>query len=135
MLRSLLILFLMLARGSGCVTSKPDTNDKTNFHKQSSAKRVSGEKTSCSASCKFRVPKRLELSPVRFLKHVSDKVVSALNFLSRRRRSSPSVPSSGRSNPSIAPIDSHRAEAINDCIEFINSSSLQRTNYTPASSC
>ncbi|KAJ4705345.1 putative JOSEPHIN-like protein [Melia azedarach] len=36
---------------------------------------------------------------------------------------SPAVSSSGRSKPSVIPVDSHRSEAIEDCIEFINSSS------------
>ncbi|KAI7982453.1 hypothetical protein LOK49_LG15G01271 [Camellia lanceoleosa] len=103
--------------------------------------RASGEKTRFpTRSSRFRVPTRSELSsPVKFLKRLGDKVVAAMNFVSRRqrqrRRRSPSnvSSSSGRSNPSIAPLDSHhRAEAISDCIEFINSSSsLQRSNSVP----
>ncbi|KAL7173234.1 hypothetical protein ACSBR2_032662 [Camellia fascicularis] len=139
----------MSARGSGRVSSKPDTNEKTktkkktttSTHNHNSTDRASGEKSRFpTTSCRFRVPTRSELSsPVKFLKRLGDKVVAAMNFVSRRqrqrrRRSSSNVSSSsGRSNPSIAPLDSHhRAEAISDCIEFINSSSsLQRSNSVP----
>lgn len=47
------------------------------------------------------------------------------------RRCSPKVTSSEKAKPCVAPVDSHRAEAIDDCIEFINSSaSLPRSNST-----
>ncbi|GFZ01627.1 hypothetical protein Acr_15g0002360 [Actinidia rufa] len=105
----------MSARGSGGVTSIPDTDEKTKASQgQNSSKRVSGEKSA--------IRKQLQIQALHF-------VVSR-----RTRRSSPNV-CTGKSNPSIAPIDSHRAEAINDCIEFINSSSsLQRSNSVATNS-
>ncbi|KAB5540898.1 hypothetical protein DKX38_013872 [Salix brachista] len=73
------------------------------------------------------VEKRSIVSPVKFLKHFGRKVAKAPCL---GRRSSPEVSSSGRSRPSVAPSDTHVAEAIKDCIEFINSSSsLSRSGY------
>ncbi|XP_052185290.1 josephin-like protein [Diospyros lotus] len=127
-------LVLMSAKAGG---TESDANGKTVvFNKQNSANKSTSEKK-FSTSCRFRTPTRSELSPLRFLRRIGDKVASALQFISckrkRRRRSCGSVNSNsaGRSNPSIAPIDSQRAEAISDCIEFMvnsSSSSLQRSN-------
>ncbi|KAJ6670705.1 JOSEPHIN PROTEIN-LIKE PROTEIN [Salix viminalis] len=87
--------------------------------------RVSGNRWS-GRTCGFRLLKRSILSPVKFLKHFGRKVAKAPCL---GRRSSPEVSSSGRSRPSVAPSDTHVAEAIKDCIEFINSSSsLSRSN-------
>ncbi|XAR60713.1 Ubiquitinyl hydrolase 1 [Bertholletia excelsa] len=137
----------MSARGSGQVSSKPDTRERPTtttaatasvIHKQNSGKKAFVERTCSGKSCSFRVPTRSQLSPLRFLKQIGDKIVSALHSMSwsrrvRRGRSSAAAASSGRSNPSIAPLDSHRAEAINDCIQFINSSSsLSRSNSVPS---
>uniref|UniRef100_A0A5B7BS39 Putative josephin-like protein n=1 Tax=Davidia involucrata TaxID=16924 RepID=A0A5B7BS39_DAVIN len=128
----------MSTRGSGRVSSRPNTDDKTTvFHKQNSGNRVSRNSTTkrFTGNCRLRLPRRSELSPVRFLKRLGHKVVVALHLVSKRRRSSssPKVSSSGKSKPFVAPIDSHRAEAIDDCIEFINSSSsLQRSNSVSA---
>lgn len=57
-------------------------------------------------------------------------MVRVLRMISPRR-ASPKVTSSERVKTCVAPLDSHRAEAIDDCIEFINSSSsLPRSNST-----
>ncbi|KAE9461018.1 hypothetical protein C3L33_07071, partial [Rhododendron williamsianum] len=129
----------MSARSSGRVSFKPDANEKTRTSHKQDAKKVSGENEGFTTSCRFRMPGRSELSPLRFLRCIGDKVATALRFVSfrRRGRSSPNAcSSSGRSNPSIAPLDAYRAEAISDCIEFINKScSLQRTNSVPAKAC
>ncbi|KAH7837232.1 hypothetical protein Vadar_011409 [Vaccinium darrowii] len=132
----------MSARSSGRVSFKPDTNEKTRTsHKQSAKRSVSGETNGGfpTTSCRFRIPRRSELSPLRLLRRIGDTVAAALRFVSirRRRRSFPNnACSSGRSNPSIAPLDAYRAEAINDCIEFINKScSLQRSNSVTTNPC
>ncbi|KAE8666724.1 hypothetical protein F3Y22_tig00112491pilonHSYRG00138 [Hibiscus syriacus] len=78
-----------------------------------------------------------ELFPVRFLKHLGGKAAKGLHVLSMRIRPSPKVSSSssslGRSKPIVTPSDSHRNAAIEDCIDFINSSaSLPRSNSVSA---
>ncbi|KAG6789388.1 hypothetical protein POTOM_005485 [Populus tomentosa] len=92
--------------------------------RRNSGNRVSGNRW-LGRSCGFRLVKRSIMSPAVFLKHLGGKVAKALRL---ERRPSPGVSSSGRSRPSVAPIDAHRAEAIEDCIEFINSASLSRSN-------
>ncbi|XP_010256623.1 PREDICTED: josephin-like protein [Nelumbo nucifera] len=98
--------------------------------KQSSSKRVAGNRDN-AGTYSFRLPKSLGFSPVRFLRSLGDKVARVLQRISTRgRRSSSKVSSSNsRSRPLAASFDSHRSEAIEDCIEFINSSaSFQRSN-------
>lgn len=77
-----------------------------------------------------------------FLKNIGTKVASALNFLSNsnRKRSSRKVSSASlaRSRSYAETIhDSQRAEAIEDCIEFLNSSSscLHRSSSVSSSTC
>ncbi|KAK8649504.1 hypothetical protein V6N13_130233 [Hibiscus sabdariffa] len=70
-------------------------------------------------------------SPARLLRRLGTKVSRALRFVSVRRKSSHTVSSSNlpRSRSLAESIDSHHAEAIEDCIEFLNSSSsLSRSN-------
>ncbi|KAM7260158.1 hypothetical protein ACFE04_015899 [Oxalis oulophora] len=73
----------------------------------------------------FRVPKMSELCPRKFLKRFGGKV--AIGFRLKRRYSSKETPT-GRSKRVVTPFDSGRNKAIEDCIEFINSSSLPRCN-------
>ncbi|XP_054785117.1 uncharacterized protein LOC129291663 [Prosopis cineraria] len=67
------------------------------------------------------------LSPVSFLLRLGEKVVAgAMKVVSMKRRSSRKVSSSTmvRSRSlSAGSSDSHRAEAVEDCIEFLHSSS------------
>ncbi|KAM7526436.1 hypothetical protein LguiA_016338 [Lonicera macranthoides] len=76
-------------------------------------------------------------SAVRFLNCIGSKVARALRFVSATR-SSRKVSSSStlaRSRSYAEPLDSHRAEALEDCIEFLNSSSsLQRSNSVSTNS-
>lgn len=106
--------------------------DPSILQKQKSSKRVTdGGKTKCMGTCKFRLPKRCESLPIRYLQHIGRKVSIAMRFLFIRKRGSykEGVSSSGRGKTFVSPIDSHRAEAIDDCIEFINSSSsLQKSD-------
>lgn len=111
--------------GSDATSEKP----KAEFQKQKSFKREENTPR-CTRSCKFRIPRRNELSPLKYLKHLGEKMAAMLQMMSPRR-CSPKVTSSERAKPCVAPVDSHRAEAIDDCIEFINSSSsLPRSNST-----
>ncbi|KAL3531715.1 hypothetical protein ACH5RR_005236 [Cinchona calisaya] len=94
----------------------------------------------------FRIPKTSsssslssEFSGIRFLKRVGTNVTKALRLMSSRNKCSRKVSSAAtlaRSRSYAEALDdSQRAEAIEDCIEFLNSSSsLQRCNSV-ASSC
>lgn len=80
-----------------------------------------------------------EYSAVRFLKSLRDKMSGALccrvMSLHGRSRRGPS-PKVSSSKPvvavAVARSDFHRTEAIEDCIHFINSSSLKRSNTVAA---
>ncbi|OMO97508.1 hypothetical protein COLO4_14571 [Corchorus olitorius] len=90
----------------------------------------------------FRVVRTSRISPVRLLRRLGAKVARALRLVSMRRshhsNSHNKVSSSNltRSRSLAESIDSHRAEAIEDCIEFLNSSSsLSRSNSVSTCSC
>ncbi|KAF8104050.1 hypothetical protein N665_0181s0071 [Sinapis alba] len=102
-----------------------------------------GKNPGCTTSCGLRLPRKTEATAARLFKHLGCKFAKGLRLVvMRKKRKSPaskvsssscSSSSSGRSQPSIMPIsnDSHRSEAIEDCIEFINSSSsFTRSNST-----
>ncbi|XP_073273367.1 uncharacterized protein [Primulina huaijiensis] len=85
----------------------------------------------------FKLPNGSGFSPARFLRHIGTKVEVALQYVSSRSRRSRKVSSASftRSRSYADTLDSQRAEAIEDCIDFLNSSStLQRSNSV-ASSC
>ncbi|KAE8099249.1 hypothetical protein FH972_017246 [Carpinus fangiana] len=130
----------MSRKASKRVSFSPDVNDKpTMFLKHGGGTRVSGGRKRVIGIWTFRLPKESELiSPVKFLQSLRAKVVTAIRFISMRRRSSRKVSSSLVRSRSVSDpiIDSHRAEAIEDCIEFLNSSSsLPRSNSASTSSC
>ncbi|KAL4384073.1 hypothetical protein GQ457_15G023430 [Hibiscus cannabinus] len=87
----------------------------------------------------FRVVESASFSPVSFLRHVGAKVAGALRFVSiRGSSSSPKVSASKlpRSRSLAESVESRSAEAIEDCIEFLNSSSsLSRSNSVSTCSC
>ncbi|KAM7522095.1 hypothetical protein LguiA_011997 [Lonicera macranthoides] len=120
----------MSARSSGRVGfgPNPQVKAKMEFEKPNSVKRFDNRRKSLDGSCRFRLPKGCGLSPKRYIKHLGDKIASVIHFVCIR--SSPTNgSSSGRAKPLVAPVDSHRAKAIDECIDFINSSSsLQRSN-------
>lgn len=93
------------------------------------AKKGSGFPSSSSSS---------PAAAIRFLKRIGTKVAMALRFMSSRKKSSRKVSSASlaRSRSYAETLhDSQRAEAIEDCIEFLNSSSsLQRSNSLASSS-
>jgi hypothetical protein len=130
----------MSRKASKRVSFSPDVNDKpTMFLKHGGGTRVSGGRKRVIGIWTFRLQKESELiSPVKFLQSLRAKVVRAIRFISVRRRSSRKVSSSLVRSRSVSDpiIDSHRAEAIEDCIEFLNSSSsLPRSNSASTSSC
>nr|XP_043609728.1 putative receptor protein kinase ZmPK1 [Erigeron canadensis] len=95
--------------------------------KSNSSKRVHGG-TKISMTCRY-------MSPVKYLKHVGGWMVAVFCFVAPQKRGSTKVSSSGTPKRiSVSPIDSQRAEAIKDCIDFINSSSSSTgSNSTPKS--
>ncbi|EEF36723.1 conserved hypothetical protein [Ricinus communis] len=114
------------------VKKKPNISKKTSSGKQTcSSKRVAVNRV-LTGCCGFKLPEIPQLSPLNFLKRLTCKMTKALRLW---RRPSSRVSSSGRSKPFIAATDTHRSEAIEDCIEFINSSSassLPRSNSVSA---
>ncbi|KAG9131739.1 hypothetical protein Leryth_009483 [Lithospermum erythrorhizon] len=108
-------------------TVQPETNDKIMpiiVAKKSTNKKIdSNPRQRSSQSCCFRIPKRKEVSALKFLRFLGGKMVSGIRLVSGKRSSKKDKSSSERPKSFVAPVDSHRAEAIDDCIEFINSSS------------
>ncbi|KAE8705633.1 hypothetical protein F3Y22_tig00110419pilonHSYRG00094 [Hibiscus syriacus] len=91
------------------------------------------EKANCS-NIGFLRCTTSEFSPVRLLKHFGRKVAKGLIRIFR-----PSLPkvisSSSSTRPKPPVVDSHRNAAVEDCIQFINSSaSLPRSNRLSATS-
>ncbi|KAG9142008.1 hypothetical protein Leryth_009363 [Lithospermum erythrorhizon] len=103
------------------------------LQKQSSSKRNNGNTIFCSTrSCSFRLPKGKQLYPLKYFKFLGGKMIEAIQVI-YRKRNLPRVGSSERdAKHLVSPVDSYRAEAIDDCIEFINSSaSFPRSNSVP----
>ncbi|XP_076914045.1 uncharacterized protein LOC143572897 [Bidens hawaiensis] len=76
----------------------------------------------------FRSQKSSGFSALRFLGRIKAKVARALGFVSSSRKISSSSSSLcdctlKRSRSYVEALDSHRAQAIEDCIQFLNSSS------------
>ncbi|RDY03857.1 hypothetical protein CR513_12504, partial [Mucuna pruriens] len=96
--------------------------------------RVLGNKKRVTGTWTFRFSKDPKFSPVRFLQQLGAKVASAIRVVSMRRRSSRKVSSSSlvRTCSVSDPTDSHRAKAVEDCIEFLHSSSSRER---PSSNC
>lgn len=120
-------------KGRNQVSCIPSTKKENKINKRNCINKVAAKKKRSGGGCGIRLPKRSEVSPVRFFKHLRRRMARGLCFAYfKKRRSatvSATVSSSGRSKPSVIPVDSHRSEAIEDCIEFINSSSsLPRSN-------
>ncbi|XP_021278642.1 josephin-like protein [Herrania umbratica] len=125
----------MSTKGSNKVSRKKG-NNKANASVMQKSDNKAARNRGVTRSCGFMLCKRSKFSPVRFLKHIGGKVAKGLHVVSMRIRPSPKVSSSsGRSKPFVTPVDSHRSAAIEDCIEFINSSaSLPRSNSVSANS-
>lgn len=105
------------------------------------------KKSSSSSTWNSRLQKSSSYSSsssyvASFVKNIGTKVASALNFFSNsnRKRSSRKVSSStslarSRSYAETSIYDSQRAQAIEDCIEFLNSSSLHRSSSVSSTTC
>ncbi|KAL1195708.1 Josephin-like protein [Cardamine amara subsp. amara] len=99
--------------------------------KQSSVKGQYGKTQGCTTSCGLRLPRKTEVTAARLIKHLSYTFVKGLRLVvlrkkKKKKRSPPSkASSSGISQPSVISVvnDTHRSDAIEDCIQFINSSS------------
>ncbi|XP_059667940.1 josephin-like protein [Cornus florida] len=114
-----------------------DVNDKpTFFHKHGGGIKITiNKKRAIRIWTTFRLSKTSSFS---FLKLIGAKVARVLRLVSTRKSRSPCKVSSSslaRSQSYLDQIDSHRAEAIEDCIEFLNSSSLQRSSSVSSTSC
>jgi len=118
----------------------PDFNEKPiMFLKQaggSGSGRVLGNRKRVTGTWTFRFPKDPKFSPVRFLQLIRATVASAIRVVSIRRRSSRKVSSSSlvRTRSVSDTSDSHRAKAVEDCIEFLHSSS-SRERPSSVSEC
>ncbi|XP_061362815.1 uncharacterized protein LOC133306504 [Gastrolobium bilobum] len=130
-----------MSRKTKRVCFSPDFDDKpTMFLKQGSSGgggRVLGNRKRIIGNCTFKLPKGPRFSPVRFLQKLGAKVASALRVVSKRRRSSRKVSSSSlvRSRSLSDPTDSHRAKAVEDCIEFLHSSSSRERPSSVSENC
>ncbi|KAF8116295.1 hypothetical protein N665_0020s0146 [Sinapis alba] len=128
------------ATGTKRISTNTGPTQRDASVKQTAIKGPHGGKIpGCTTSCGLRLPRKTEVTAARMIKHLGCKFAKGLRLvlMRKKRKSSTSKGSSsfssGRSQPSIMPIsnDSHRSEAIEDCIEFINaSSSFTRSNST-----
>ncbi|XWS59934.1 hypothetical protein CRYUN_Cryun08bG0164800 [Craigia yunnanensis] len=123
----------MSRRTSKQVSFSPDVNERPAiFLKRGSSGRTRGNRRRVIVGIfTFRLVESSRFSPASLLRRIGAKFARALRFVSIGRNSSHKVPSSNlpRSRSLAESIDSHRAEAIEDCIEFLNSSSsLSRSN-------
>ncbi|KAJ8553064.1 hypothetical protein K7X08_020457 [Anisodus acutangulus] len=128
----------MSARGRVKPEMTKNAKITSNLKKQNS-RSVDGTTNAArsTTTCSFKMPNRSQLSPMKLFKHLGGKMAGVLKMVSpSSRRSCRKVTNSSErgaiSKSSTTPninIDSHRAEAIDDCIQFINSSSsLPRSN-------
>ncbi|XP_022748340.1 josephin-like protein [Durio zibethinus] len=129
-----------MSRTSKRVSFSPDVNERpTIFLKHGGSGRTRGNRRRVVVGIfSFRLIESSRISPARLLRRIGAKFATALRFVSIRQNSSHRVSSSNlpRSRSLAESIDSHRAEAIEDCIEFLNSSSsLSRSNSVSTCSC
>ncbi|TQD87781.1 hypothetical protein C1H46_026633 [Malus baccata] len=120
------------------VSFSPDVNDKPILYlKQAGGiggTRVGGSRSRVTGIWTSRLHKNTQVfsTPIKLLRTLRAKVATAVCILSARKRTSRKVSSSNhliRSRSVSDPMESHRVEALEDCIEFLNSAaSLQRTN-------
>ncbi|URE16086.1 hypothetical protein MUK42_07458 [Musa troglodytarum] len=72
----------------------------------------------------FLLLRSARVSAVRFFRLLNTKTSTALHLISRSRRQPPSNVYTDMTPQRFAPPgDSHRSEALEDCIKFLNSSS------------
>ncbi|XP_033148473.1 josephin-like protein [Brassica rapa] len=130
---------LLLSRNmSATGTKRCNANTKpVTSGKQSSAKGPYYKNPGRTTSCGLRLPRKTEVTAAKLIKHLSCKFVKGVRLVvmrkNKKKRSPPlKASSTGRSQPSVISVanDTCRSEAIEDCIQFINSS----TSFTRSSS-
>ncbi|CAF2096764.1 unnamed protein product [Brassica napus] len=132
------ICFLIFVNMSATGTKRCNANTKpVTSGKQSSAKGPYYKNPGRTTSCGLRLPRKTEVTAAKLIKHLSCKFVKGLRLVvmrkNKKKRSPPlKASSTGRSQPSVISVanDTCRSEAIEDCIQFINSS----TSFTRSSS-
>ncbi|KAG6580487.1 hypothetical protein SDJN03_20489, partial [Cucurbita argyrosperma subsp. sororia] len=122
----------MSRKASKRVSFSPDVNDKPTVLLKH------GGRDGGAGIWSFSLSRDTRYLPVRFLQSLKAKVSEAIRFVSTRKSSrkvsSASTSTFTRSRSVSDSMDSHRAEAIEDCIEFLNhSSSLSRSNSVSGS--
>ncbi|CAN8315286.1 unnamed protein product [Cochlearia groenlandica] len=93
---------------------------------------TSGKNPGCTTSCGLRLPRKTEVTATRLIKHITCNFVKGLRLVVMRKRKNKkrSPPLKASSSVTALVNDTHRSEAIEDCIQFINSS----TTFTRSSS-
>lgn len=119
-------LFLYLV--SDLSSNPMTTTVEQKIEKQNSSSNRTARNRESFGKCRFRSLKGLQFSPLSFLKHLADKVTRALHLMAMKRRPrheqpAPAVPVASSKPLSVSAVDSHRTEAVEDCIKYINSSS------------
>ncbi|KAJ9180601.1 hypothetical protein P3X46_008820 [Hevea brasiliensis] len=129
----------MSCKANKRVSFCPDVQEKPIFSsKHGGGIRVAANRKRVAGIFSFRLLRSSKCSPARILRRLGAKVARVLRLVSMKRKSSRKVSSASltRSRSLADAIDSQRAEAIEDCIEFLNSSSsLQRSNSVSTNSC
>lgn len=129
----------MSNRSAKRVSFSPDVNEKPPVFIKPSGRSTGNYRRRVDVGIfSFKLPRNSRVSPARLLQSLGAKMVRAFRCVSMRKRSSRKVSSStlARSRSLAESIESHRAEAIEDCIEFLNSSSsMSRSNSVSTSSC
>ncbi|CAN6997092.1 unnamed protein product [Brassica rapa subsp. trilocularis] len=130
------LVYLLNMSATGTKRCNANTKPVTSG-KQSSAKGPYYKNPGRTTSCGLRLPRKTEVTAAKLIKHLSCKFVKGLRLVvmrkNKKKRSPPlKASSTGRSQPSVISVanDTCRSEAIEDCIQFINSS----TSFTRSSS-
>lgn len=119
-------IVVQMLRKSKRVSFSPDINEKPTMFLKHGCGKVLGNRKRVIGVWTFRYSRGTFLSPVRYLLRVGGKVASSIRVVCLRRKSSRKVSSStlvrSRSVSDLTD-DSHRAKAVEDCIQFLHSSS------------
>ncbi|XP_030551761.1 uncharacterized protein LOC115756204 [Rhodamnia argentea] len=129
----------MSRKASKRASFSPDMDDKPTIllGHGGSAKHGRSRKRVAS-TWSFRLTKESQFSPSEFFRRLGDKATKVLRCVSSSRSSrkvSSSMPQFVRSRSLADQSESHRAEAIEDCIKFLNSSCSLRRSNSVASAC
>ncbi|KAL2533835.1 Uncharacterized protein Adt_07186 [Abeliophyllum distichum] len=106
------------------------------YQKHGDGLKADGNKTKVNETWSFGHTRKSGFSLYGFFRRTGAKAARVLRCMSSGKRCSRKVSSASlaRSHSYAETLDSQRAEAIEDCIEFLNSSSsLQRSNSVTSS--